>query len=201
MGYTNLGRSCWAILRERAGEGGEEEQRFLFERLEDDRQSLVGMNYYFIRVRDALPSLCRISARPGDYFREEVLDHENHGISNFELEDALRTMAGDPCHDGCTRCPAVSSGRSGCCWNLNRVGKDRLGLFPVLEIFSILRITMLEKGIPGKTCGPGSWCQRVRTGLPEDHHETGREGNFNPRTLFPQRSTLRRGTVTHCILS
>ena len=121
MGYTNVGRSCWVVLREGAGESSEEEQKLLFERLEDDRQSRVGMNYYFIRVRDTVPSLCRIPAIPGNYCREEVLDHENHGISDSELEDAVRTMAGAQCQDGCTSCPAGSRGRSGCCWNLNRI--------------------------------------------------------------------------------
>jgi len=100
MGYINVERSCWVVLRERRGKGGEEEQRLLFERLEDDRRSLVGSNYYFIRVLDAMPSLCRIPARPGNDCREEVLDHENHGISDFELEDAIRTMTGDRCQDG-----------------------------------------------------------------------------------------------------
>jgi len=100
MGYINVGRSCWVVLRERAVEGGEEEQRLLFERLEDDRRSLVGRNYYFIRVRDAMPCLCRIPAVPGNYCREEVLDHENHGISDLELEEAVRTMTGDRCDDG-----------------------------------------------------------------------------------------------------
>ncbi len=100
MGYTNVGRSCWVVLREGAGESSEEEQKLLFERLEDDRQSRVGMNYYFIQVRDSVPSLCRIPAIPGNYCREEVLDHENHGISNSELEDAVRTMAGAQFQDG-----------------------------------------------------------------------------------------------------
>ena len=31
---------------------------------------------------------------------KRVLDHENHGISDLELEDAIRTMTGDRCQDG-----------------------------------------------------------------------------------------------------
>jgi hypothetical protein len=101
MGCQHAGESRWVIISDPVQGSDEEEYGIVLERVQKDRRSLVGNNYYFIRVRCSNPYLCRIPASPHQVPREETLDHECHGISDHELEEAIRKLVGDPRPDGC----------------------------------------------------------------------------------------------------
>jgi len=100
MGCQHAGESRWVIISDPVHGSDREEYDIVLERVQKDRRSLVGNNYYFIRVRGSNPCLCRIpvSMRTGP--SEETLDHEQHGISGHELEKAIRDLKGDLCPDG-----------------------------------------------------------------------------------------------------
>jgi hypothetical protein len=65
-----------------------------------DRRCAIGDCCYYITVLDNAAHLCR---QPRDRSRGkdlEVVDHDHHGISSEELEDAVRKAAGDHLVDG-----------------------------------------------------------------------------------------------------
>ena len=101
MGCQHAGESRWEVIADPVKGSEEDEYGIVLARVQKDRRSLIGDNYYFIRVRCSNPCLCRIPASPHQVPREETLDHEGHGISGYELEDATRKLMGDPCPDGC----------------------------------------------------------------------------------------------------
>jgi hypothetical protein len=65
-----------------------------------DRRCAIGDCCYYISVMDNAAHLC---CQPRDRSRGkdlEVVDHEHHGISTEELEDAVRKAAGDHLVEG-----------------------------------------------------------------------------------------------------
>jgi len=101
MACQHAGESRRVVITDPVQGSDLEEYGIVLERIQKDRRSLVGNNYYFIRVRGSNPYLCRIPASPQRYSPEETLDHEQHGISGHELEEAIRNLMGDLCPDGC----------------------------------------------------------------------------------------------------
>jgi hypothetical protein len=101
MGCQQVGESRWVVIADPVQGSDEDIYSIVLERVQKDRRALIGNNYYFIRVRESNPHLCRIPASPQKVPREETLDHECHGISGYELEDAVRKLVGDPCPVGC----------------------------------------------------------------------------------------------------
>ena len=65
----------------------------ILEELADYHRSLIGSSYYYIRTGDDIPMLCRIVHGGGKVFFHEVVDHEQHGISEDDLETAVRDEA------------------------------------------------------------------------------------------------------------
>jgi hypothetical protein len=101
MGCQHAGESRWVVISDPVLQPDAGEYDVVFERVQKDRRSLIGNNYYYIRVRCSSPRLCRIPASWQRDTGEETLDHECHGISSHELEEAIRKLMGDLCPDGC----------------------------------------------------------------------------------------------------
>jgi len=57
-------------------------------------RALVGGHFYFIQVREEITLLCRVPHLAGDRPVREVLDHRQHGITDDDLEHAIRMKAG-----------------------------------------------------------------------------------------------------------
>jgi hypothetical protein len=91
MERINAGSSRWLFLHDVIGDEAEIPHELVMQ-LQEDRRSLVGMYYYYIRVRNASPMLCRIPAGQGSPQVEEVLDHMRLGISDGDLEENVRNM-------------------------------------------------------------------------------------------------------------
>jgi hypothetical protein len=55
----------------------------------------IGSYYYWIRVIQSIPELCRLEVRKDSLILYEVLQHDNLGISDDDLEDAVRQANGE----------------------------------------------------------------------------------------------------------
>jgi hypothetical protein len=66
----------------------------ILEQLQVYHRSLIGSSYYYIRVENDKTNLCRILPGGGKIFFHEIVDHEKHGISEDDLEAAVRFDAG-----------------------------------------------------------------------------------------------------------
>jgi hypothetical protein len=65
----------------------------ILEELAEYHRSLIGSSYYYIMGGDDCPALCRIVYGGGKIYFHEVVDHEQHGISDEDLEVAVRDDA------------------------------------------------------------------------------------------------------------
>ena len=61
----------------------------IMEQLQEYHRSLIGTSYYYIRVENDRMVLCRIVPGAGKLFFHEIVDHEEHGISEDDLEEAV----------------------------------------------------------------------------------------------------------------
>jgi hypothetical protein len=62
--------------------------------LQEYHRSLIGSSYYYILVENERTNLCRILLGGGKIFFHEIVDHEKHGISENDLEEAVRLDIG-----------------------------------------------------------------------------------------------------------
>ena len=60
----------------------------------EEIRALVGGHYYFIEVTEECTTLCRAPHHARDEIRHEVIDHLQHGISDEDLEHAVRMRKG-----------------------------------------------------------------------------------------------------------
>jgi hypothetical protein len=61
----------------------------IMEQLQEYHRSLIGTSYYYIRAKNDRMVLCRIVPGAGKLFFHEIVDHEEHGISEDDLEEAV----------------------------------------------------------------------------------------------------------------
>ena len=66
----------------------------ILEQLQEYHRSFIGSSYYYIRVENERMHLCRILPGGGKIFFHEIVDHEKHGISENDLEEAVRLDTG-----------------------------------------------------------------------------------------------------------
>jgi hypothetical protein len=66
----------------------------ILEQLQDYQRSQIGSSYYYIRAENDRMILCRILPGGGKIFFHEIVDHEKHGISDDDLETAVRLETG-----------------------------------------------------------------------------------------------------------
>jgi len=69
----------------------------LFKHLYEYRKSLIGSSHYFIKVEMGCISLCRIVYGGGKLYFSEIVNHQQYGISDIEIEEAVRLN----CHKLC----------------------------------------------------------------------------------------------------
>jgi hypothetical protein len=62
-----------------------------------DLKLQIGSYYYWIRRIQNIPELCRLAVRRDSFILYEVLQHDNLGISDDDLEDAVRQADGELC--------------------------------------------------------------------------------------------------------
>lgn len=75
-------------------DASEPDYRAILEQLQDYQSSLIGSSYYYIRAGEGDYSLCRIVPGGGKIFFHEIVDHEKHGISEDDLEEAIQQDTG-----------------------------------------------------------------------------------------------------------
>jgi hypothetical protein len=73
----------------------------LIEQLQEYHRSLIGSSYYYIRAENDILFLCRILPGAGKLFFHEIIDHDNHGISDDDLEEAINLDTGSLSTPGC----------------------------------------------------------------------------------------------------
>lgn len=66
----------------------------ILEQLQEYQRSLIGSSYYYIRVENDRMFLCRILPGGGKIFYHEIVDHDKHGISEDDLEEAVSLDTG-----------------------------------------------------------------------------------------------------------
>jgi hypothetical protein len=68
----------------------EPDYEIILEQVQQYRKSLIGSSYYYIRIDDEIPCLCRIIPGGGKIFFHEVVDHHKHGISEDDITQAIK---------------------------------------------------------------------------------------------------------------
>lgn len=58
----------------------------------EEIRAMVGGHYYFIQVREECAMLCRVPLFAEERIRHEVMDHVQHGISDDDLDHALKML-------------------------------------------------------------------------------------------------------------
>jgi hypothetical protein len=61
----------------------------ILEQLQEYHRTLIGSSYYYVRTQNDTITLCRIVPGAGKLFFHEIVDHEKHGISEDDLEEAV----------------------------------------------------------------------------------------------------------------
>jgi hypothetical protein len=61
----------------------------------ENRRLQIGSHYYWIRMVENNPELCRMAVRKDSLILHEVLENDNLGITNDDLEDAVRQDHGE----------------------------------------------------------------------------------------------------------
>lgn len=69
----------------------------LFQHLYEYRKSLIGSSHYFIKVERGCISLCRMIYAGGKMYFSEIVNHQEYGISDIDIEEAVRLN----CHNLC----------------------------------------------------------------------------------------------------
>ena len=64
----------------------EPEYALILGELQDDRRSLIGTSYYYIKSDTEGFALCRIIHGGGKVFFHEIVDHRKFGISDDDIE-------------------------------------------------------------------------------------------------------------------
>jgi hypothetical protein len=62
----------------------------IIEELHNQGKSQVGSSYFYIKKGDDWCSLCRIVYGGGKVFFHEVVDHDKHGISEDDIDHAIK---------------------------------------------------------------------------------------------------------------
>jgi hypothetical protein len=62
--------------------------------IREEVRALVGGHYYFIEMREEFATLCRVPHLAGERFEHECIDHLQHGISDEDLDHAIRMKVG-----------------------------------------------------------------------------------------------------------
>lgn len=66
----------------------------ILEQVQDHTSYLIGSSYFYIRADDRQCNLCRIIHGGGKIFFHEFVDHEKHGISEDDINEAVRLGTG-----------------------------------------------------------------------------------------------------------
>ena len=62
--------------------------------IQDYHRCCIGISYYYIWAGKNEAALCRIVPGGGKIFFHEVVDHEKHGITDGDIEEAVRRDPG-----------------------------------------------------------------------------------------------------------
>jgi hypothetical protein len=60
------------------------------------QESFIGSSYYYIRKDQDQCVLCCLSITGGCLYSVDVIDHIGYGISDEDIDDAVRTIEDDP---------------------------------------------------------------------------------------------------------
>ena len=75
-------------------DASEPDYQTILEQLQDYQSLLIGSSYYYIRAGEGYCTLCRIVPGGGKIFFHEIVDHEKHGRSEDDLEEAIQQDTG-----------------------------------------------------------------------------------------------------------
>lgn len=62
------------------------EYELILDELQDDRRSLIGSSFYYIKSDEIGFALCRIIHGGGKIYFHEIVDHPKYGISDEDIE-------------------------------------------------------------------------------------------------------------------
>jgi len=86
--------STYSVPRYIMPDGSEPEYKAILEHIQTCRKSQIGSSYYYIRAGEESTILCRIIPGGGKVFFHEVVDHQNHGISDDDITEAVKSDTG-----------------------------------------------------------------------------------------------------------
>jgi hypothetical protein len=65
----------------------------------EETRILIGNYYYWVRVSQELPELCRTNRHVSGSVRYEILNHQNFGITDTDLEEIVRYACNPMAHE------------------------------------------------------------------------------------------------------
>lgn len=76
-------------------DGSESEYEAILEQIQYQRKSMIGSAFFYIHTRAAEEfCLCRIIPGGGKIFFHEIVDHRRYGISDEDMQDAVKYDTG-----------------------------------------------------------------------------------------------------------
>jgi len=76
-------------------DGSEQEYEAILEQIQYMRKSMIGSAFFYIRTGTAEEfCLCRIIPGGGKIFFHEIVDHRDYGISDEDMQDAVKYDTG-----------------------------------------------------------------------------------------------------------
>jgi hypothetical protein len=81
-------------------DGSEPEYERILKQLQDFRNPLIGRSYYYIRSGKEFSNLCRIVHGRGKVYFHEIVNHRQHGISDEDINEAVRQCQDFPVLSG-----------------------------------------------------------------------------------------------------
>jgi hypothetical protein len=83
------------LPRDTTADGSAPEYEAILEQILDHRKSMIGRSFFYIHAGESEQlCLCRIIPGSKKIFFHEILDHQKYGISDDDMEQALKSDKG-----------------------------------------------------------------------------------------------------------
>ena len=83
------------VPRYAMADGSAPEYEAILEQIQNYRKSMIGRSFFYIHAEDSeQPCLCRIIPGGGKIFFHEIVDHRKYGISDEDMQDAVKYDTG-----------------------------------------------------------------------------------------------------------
>jgi len=95
---AEIDKSSGNMPNERDWSGPQDPMRYseVLEWLSDRREAYIGSAYYYIRSAGDNPMICRLNISGGCLYSMEVIDNDNYGITDEDIDEAVLSQEEEP---------------------------------------------------------------------------------------------------------